>query len=91
MYAPSHNLSLWKLKRAETAKCTFYVLAPTISVAYVMSACVQTHVLRDTTHYVTTCLMIHQEMALKGLRMEKGDQGLALEGHDKGNLDEAAL
>lgn len=39
---------------------------------------------------MTTCLMIHQEMALKGLRMEMVDQGLALVGHDKEDPDEAA-
>ena len=55
-----------------------------------MSACVQTHVLQDTTHSVTTCLTIHQEMALKGLRMEMVDQGLALVGQDKDDPDEAA-
>lgn len=54
--------TLWKLKLTEIAKCTFNMLTLAISVEYVMSACVQTHVLQDITCYVTTFVMFHQEM-----------------------------
>lgn len=83
--------TLWKLKLAEIAKCTFNVLALAISVEYVMSACVQIHALQDTTHVVTTCLTIHPDMALTGLRIEMVDQGLALVGHDKEDPDDPKL
>ena len=82
--------TLWQLKLAEIAKSTFNVLALAISVVYVMSAGVQTHVLQDITLCVTTCLTIPQEMAQKGSRMEMEDQGVALVGHSKEGPDEAA-